>query len=383
MKKNAYLIMALFLGLAACDSEPKFLVEGEVNGAESQTLYFEESSLEGIVTLDSMKLKENGTFRFTQKRPEAPEFYRIRLNNNVINFAVDSTETVKIKANASDFPTGYTIEGSNSNKKIKELVLLQSELQTKVNQLSQNRNIPAGILQENINTLVNEYKDRVKKNYIFAEPNEPYAYFALFQTLNGYLIYNPLSDKEDIKCFAAVATSLNNAYPHSDRSKNLYNMVIKGMKNTRPPKVEEINVSEDKISETSLINIELKGVNNQVYNLTDLKGKVVLLDFTVYNNAMSPAHNLALRELYNKYASKGLEIYQVSLDGDEHFWKTQADNLPWICVRDANGIYSTYVSLYGVNNLPALFLINKDNELRKRYDADSQVDIEKDIQSML
>ncbi len=383
MKKNAYLIMALFLGLAACDSEPKFLVEGEVNGAESQTLYFEESSLEGIVTLDSMKLKENGTFRFTQKRPEAPEFYRIRLNNNVINFAVDSTETVKIKANASDFPTGYTIEGSNSNKKIKELVLLQSELQTKVNQLSQNRNIPAGILQENINTLVNEYKDRVKKNYIFAEPNEPYAYFALFQTLNGYLIYNPLSDKEDIKCFAAVATSLNNAYPHSDRSKNLYNMVIKGMKNTRPPKVEEINVSEDKISETSLINIELKGVNNQVYNLTDLKGKVVLLDFTVYNNAMSPAHNLALRELYNKYASKGLEIYQVSLDGDEHFWKTQADNLPWICVRDANGIYSTYVSLYGVNNLPALFLINKDNELKKRYDADSQVDIEKDIQSML
>lgn len=383
MKKNAYLIMALFLGLAACDSEPKFLVEGEVNGAESQTLYFEESSLEGIVTLDSMKLKENGTFRFTQKRPEAPEFYRIRLNNNVINFAVDSTETVKIKANASDFPIGYTIEGSNSNKKIKELVLLQSELQTKVNQLSQNRDIPAGILQENINTLVNEYKDHVKKNYIFAEPNEPYAYFALFQTLNGYLIYNPLSDKEDIKCFAAVATSLNNAYPHSDRSKNLYNMVIKGMKNTRPPKVEEINVSEDKISETSLINIELKGVNNQVYNLTDLKGKVVLLDFTVYNNAMSPAHNLALRELYNKYASKGLEIYQVSLDGDEHFWKTQADNLPWICVRDTNGIYSTYVSLYGVNNLPALFLINKDNELRKRYDADSQVDIEKDIQSML
>ena len=124
-------------------------------------------------------------------------------------------------------------------------------------------------------------------------------------------------------------------------------------------------------------------MNNQVYNLTDLKGKVVLLDFTVYNNAMSPAHNLALRELYNKYASKGLEIYQVSLDGDEHFWKTQADNLPWICVRDANSIYSTYVSLYGVNNLPALFLINKDNELRKRYDADSQVDIEKDIQSML
>ena len=44
------------------------------------------------------------------------------------------------------------------------------------------------------------------------------------------------------------------------------------------------------------------------------RGKVVLIDFTVYNNAMSAAHNLALRELYNKYASQGFEIYQISLD---------------------------------------------------------------------
>lgn len=58
----------------------------------------------------------------------------------------------------------------------------------------------------------------------------PYAYFALFQSLNGYMIFDPLTNKEDVKCFAAVATSLNNAYPHADRSRNLYNMVIKGMK---------------------------------------------------------------------------------------------------------------------------------------------------------
>ncbi len=63
----------------------------------------------------------------------------------------------------------------------------------------------------------------------------PYAYFALFQSLNGYMIFDPLTNKEDVKCFAAVATSLNNAYPHADRSRNLYNMVIKGMKNTRTP----------------------------------------------------------------------------------------------------------------------------------------------------
>ena len=67
--------------------------------------------------------------------------------------------------------------------------------------------------------------------------------------------------------------------------------------------------------------------------LSDLKDNVVLVDFTVYNHVQAAAHNLALRELYNKYHDKGLEIYQISLDTDEHFWKTSADNLPWICVR--------------------------------------------------
>lgn len=300
-------------------------------------LYLEASGLDGIVALDSAKLGSSGSFSFAQKRPESPEFYRLRLDNKVINFAVDSTETVSVKAEINDFATAYRIEGSENNLKIKELVLLQADLQKNVDKLGQNRNIPAGIAQDSLLAMVNNYKNKVKREYIFAAPNMPYAYFALFQSLNGYMIFDPLTNKEDVKCFAAVATSLNNAYPHADRSRNLYNMVIKGMKNTRTPRQQTMEIPEDKIKEASIIDIQLKDLKGNTRSLTDLKGKVVLIDFTVYNNAMSAAHNLALRELYNKYASQGFEIYQISLDGDEHFWKTSADNLPWVCVRDANG----------------------------------------------
>jgi hypothetical protein len=115
--------------------------------------------------------------------------------------------------------------------------------------------------------------------------------------------------------------------------------------------------------------------------LTELKGKVVLIDFIVYNNAMSAAHNLALRELYTKYQAKGLEIYQVSLDADEHFWKTSADNLPWVCVRDAAGIYSQYVSLYGVQGLPSVFLVDRNNELSAR--GENIEDLEAAIRKLL
>lgn len=43
--------------------------------------------------------------------------------------------------------------------------------------------------------------------------------------------------------------------------------------------------------------------------------------------------------------------------------KTSADNLPWICVRDGNGVYSTNVSIYNIHKVPAVFLINLNNEL--------------------
>ena len=381
MKKVVYFLLALVVvGLGACDNGPKFKVQGEVTGAADKMLYFEASGLEGIVVLDSVELGSDGCFGFVGARPESPDFYRLRLDGKVVNFSVDSTETVTLKAEADKFDTDYVIEGSASNQKIKELVLLQAELQQKVDKLAQSK-MPAGLAQNQLLSLINDYKEKVKRGYIYAAPNQSYAYFALFQTLNGYMIFDPMANKEDVKCFAAVATSLNNAYPHADRSRNLYNMVIKGMKNTREPQQEVVEIDPNIIQEADIIDIKLKDLKGNVRTLTELKGKVVLIDFTVYNNAMSAAHNLALRELYDKYQAKGLEIYQISLDTDEHFWKTSADNLPWVCVRDAAGPYSQYVSIYGVAGLPSVFLVGRDNVLKLR--GENIQDLEAEIRKLL
>lgn len=366
MKRNAYIAAALlFAGVTACNNEPAFKVQGEVTDAADKMLYLEQTGLDGIVALDSVELGSNGTFSFSAARPEAPDFYRLRIEDKVINFSVDSTETVEVKADYKNFATDYNIQGSESNQKIKELVLLQTDLQERVNKLAQS-GIPVGIVQDSLSRMLNAYKNNVKRNYIFVGPNKPYAYFALFQVLNGYMIFDPLNNKEDVKCFAAVATSMNNLYPHADRSRNLYNMVIKGMKNTRAPQVKPLDIPADKIQETSIIDIPLMDINGTTRHLTDLKGKVVLIDFTAYGSAESGARNLLLREIYDKYAPQGLEIYQISLDTDEHFWKTAADNLPWICVCDPQGPYSTYVNLYGVTKLPTAFLVSRNNELSMR-----------------
>lgn len=380
MKGKGYLLLALLGMVTACEHKPSFTVVGNITDAADKVLYFEHSGLSGIETLDSVKLDASGSYSFSGNRPESPEYYRLRVDDKVINFSVDSTETIGIHADFATFATGYKVEGSENNDKIKELVLLQADLQKRVNELSA-ASMPIGILQDSLQQTIARYKDQVKRNYIFAAPNKPYAYFALLQEVNGAMIFDPLTDRNDVKCFAAVATSLNNAYPHADRSRNLYNTVIKGMKNTRVVKEKELEVNSDVVKEASLIDIQLRDVNGNVRTLSELKGKVVLLNFTTYQDKMSGTYNLALRELYNKYSAKGLEIYQISLDGDEHFWKVASDNLPWICVRDAKGGYSTYANLYSVTQLPTIFLINRSNELSLR--ATPQTDLEAAINKLL
>ena len=248
----------------------------------------------------------------------------MRIDDKIINFSVDSIETIQIKVPYVDFSTTYTVEGSENSNKIKELTLKQIRLQKEVDDLLaalRSNRMGHDVFEDSLATLLNNYKEDVKVNYIFAAPNTAAAYFALFQKLNNYLIFDPLNNKDDVKCFAAVATSLNNAFPHAVRSKNLYNIVIKGMKNTRQPQAKALEIPQEKIVETGIIDIALRDVKGNVRKLTDLKGKVVLLDFSVFQSPAGAPHNLMLRELYNEYAKQGLEIYQVSLDADEHYWK--------------------------------------------------------------
>jgi peroxiredoxin len=383
MRKIFFASLAL-LALYACDSKPKFNIQGEVSGADGKMIYFESSGLGSIVPLDSTKLKGDGSFEFNGDRPASPEFYRLRVGDQIINLSIDSTETINVKAQLGTFSTGYSVEGSSNCSKIKELSLKQIKLQNTINALAKSvetGKIGNDMYEAQVAELVKKFKDDVKINYIFAHPDATYSYFALFQKLNDYLIFDPLNSKDDIKCFGAVATSLDLKYPNSERSKNLYNIVIKGMRNTHAPQQKVLELPENKIQETGVIDISLRDLHGNIQRLTSLKGKVVLLDFTVYQSAIAAPHNLKLRELYSKYASQGFQIYQVSLDADEHFWKTSADNLPWICVRDENGINSSIASMYNVKKVPYFYIINRNNEIKTK--SDNVKNIEAAVKALL
>lgn len=370
MNKTMIWALAAVVFTACGGHKQQFTVEGEVDGADGKTIYFEQSALNGILLADSAKLGASGSFKFHHAAPEAPDFYRLRIEDKVINFCVDSTETVKVKTDYAKFATSYTIGDSDNNQKIKELSLLLAGLQDKVDELSKSyddNKISNVLFSDSLDRMVNAYKEEVKSKYIYAAPNTPYAYFALFQQLGQVNLFDPLGNKDDVKAFGAVATSFNTLYPHSERAKNIYNIAIKGMRNVRQAD-SAVTVDESQVGETGIIDIELRDIDGNIRKLSELKGKVVVLDFTAYQTDFSADHNLILRELYGKYADKGMEIYQISLDSNEHYWKTAADRLPWVCVREPRGVYSDLLNLYNFQSLPAVYVINRDNELSARVD---------------
>ena len=130
-----------------------------------------------------------------------------------------------------------------------------------------------------------------------------------------------------------------------------------------------------------MIDIELPDNKGAIQRLTAQKGKVVLLDFHVFGLQDSPKRILSLREYYNKYHAQGLEIFQVSLDSDEHFWKQMTASLPWICVRDADGLNSQLMQFYNISTLPEFFLIDRQNNLVKR--SGQMKDLDTEIKALL
>ena len=385
-------ISSIFMGtavavfaLCACTGK-SFNISGTITEAKDSVLYLENMSLSGPVAVDSVKLGESGTFSFSEQAPDAPEFYRLRIAGQIINLAVDSTEQIEVKAQYPTMSAVYDVTGSEECTKIKELALLQMDLQRRIDAIVAAPDLGVSAVQDSVLRVTEAYKDQVKRQYIFAEPMKAYAYYALFQTVRleqmESLIFNPRSSEQDVKVFAAVATSWDTYHPDAERGQNLHNIAIEGMKNVRILQSRQLsNIDPNLVNVSNVIDINLPDSKGQQRRLTELKGKVVLLDFHVFASEGSTQRIMQLREIYNKYHAQGLEIYQVSLDPDEHFWKTQTAALPWICVRDERGPQSQYLVSYNIQSIPTFFLVGRNSDLDKR---DAQIkDLDAEIRSLL
>ena len=114
--------------------------------------------------------------------------------------------------------------------------------------------------------------------------------------------------------------------------------------------------------------IVLNDVNGQQQSLTALKGNVVVLMFWDAANVQQRVYNTDLKILYEKYHSRGLEVYQVGLNSDKTAWALQVkeQELPWISVCDPAAGASVGAMVYNVSQLPAMYLISRQGSIESK-----------------
>lgn len=365
MKKIYLLILAALI--ASCRQSGQFCVNGHITDAADTVMYLEHISLgNGIEVIDSVRLDEDGAFELRGDTMSTPEFYRLRIGGQCINLAFDSTETVTVEASLKNMSFGYSVEGSGTCDTIRVLCLKLAELEKAINRVANNRDYTIEERNNMVDDLVQQYKTEVKMDIIQNRYDATASYFACFQMLGGQLLFNPMTDRSDLTWIRAVANAWNEKYPGTQRTENLYNIVMECLRMQAKPREIVINTNHSKVRELGIIDMTFPDVKGTERTLSDFQGKVILLDFTALGLEGTPERTLQLRELYDRYHSRGLEIYQVCVDPDRHFWAQHCDRLPWTCVYCQEGVNSDILMLYNIQQLPTYFLIDRNCDLRYR-----------------
>ena len=381
LKKIAFLSLILLVSISCKDKHGKFIIKGTITDADASVLYLEKKSLSETTVIDSIKLDKEGNYEFKETSPEYSEFYSLRLDGQTINLAVDSIETITINAPKATFASNYTVEGSDGSAKIKEVALAQYKLSRAFTDLKKkydNKELSQDEYATQVMDAISEYKKLAVK-IILSNYQSMAAYYAIFQKVDGYLIFDPFN-KEDIRMFQTIATVWDQQKAQSPRAAHLKNFTLSALAEVRKENALSKIGESTEANTSSYYNISLPDMNNNNVSLSSLKGKVVILDFTAYGTNYSPAHNILINKAYSKFNGT-VEVYQVSFDQESHTWKNTATNLPWICVRDERSTQSDLFARFNIQGLPTTYLLDKNGDIAKRIQPSD--DLVAEVQKIL
>lgn len=387
MKRNNFLLLLLslsvgLLSMVGCSkSDEQFRVQGTISESEGQTLYLEYQGLTGAELIDSTVLQRKGSYRFDVPLPEYPDFYRLRLGKQVIPMAIDTIpSTTTINGDSRNFATSYSVESNQATLQIREVWLALLDANVALSKLEGSSLSSPELYVAQRDSIFDSYKE-VARKYIYSNPRSPVAYFALFQQVDGNLVFNPY-DKTDSKAFAAIANIYNTFQPENPRTKHLYDLALRSIAVVRQQeRGEGVQGSSTEllkaagVEETSYIDFTLPDREGREVTLSSVvAGRNVLLAFSTMQANWSAEFNSALAELYSQYGTRGLEIVQVGLDTDPHIWISATKALPWINLQDRDGSYSKLVGYYNLYRLPSLFLITKGGGELHRIESVAQLE---------
>jgi thiol-disulfide isomerase/thioredoxin len=191
--------------------------------------------------------------------------------------------------------------------------------------------------------------------------------------------------------FAAIflLSRLQNLYNANEYTK-VWNSLSSKYKNH--PAANGINAYIEKISTTlagaQIVNFIRKDKDGNLINLSNYKGKIVLLDFWGSWCGPCRASHPHLKELYAKYKSKGFEIIAIAQEKGKTVEESKAnwlkaiadDGINWVHILGQDGIEKqNIVKSYNVDAFPTKILIDKEGRIILRVTSSATDDIDKEL----
>ncbi len=362
MKKNVF-VLIVFLMAVSCKNKSSFTIHGRLVNGDGNKVVLKEMTGTGLSTIDSAFLRQDGKFKL-QGAMKVPGFYGLFLSQqDFIMLVVYPGDDITVAGDANDLLGSYSVDGSDESVIVRDAVKFLNKAKIKIDSLSriynENRNNPQldqikAELDSTFYSITGDAKNYFKR-IIETNSNRLISLWALYQQIvpnQGVFDW-----KKDFSLFEHIDTTLSRLYPSAVSVQTLHNQVQEVR-----IYMEQFNASERSLSiGKEAPEIALPSPDGKTIALSSTRGKIVLLDFWASWCAPCRSENPHLVDVYNKYRSKGFDIFQVSLDRSKQAWiKAIADDkLTWTQVSDLKFWNSAVVPVYQLNSIPASFLLDQ------------------------
>lgn len=366
MIKNVFISVVLLIALASCNNS-NVKITGDIKEAGKQKVYLEQINVDNTITIDSTQTNNNGHFTFKTK-VELPTFFSVKVGQKEsITFIAEPNDKIELSGTFKNLGKNYWVDGSENSLWVKLLNFQLNNTQVAMDSLKKAYiAIPQGeehaMSRQQISTawdsVVNKQVN-FSKDFILKHAISPASYYALYQKFNNtdYI----LTPDEDLHSYKIVASSFKAMYPESQYTKAILKHLDQINKNIQNSKIQQLIAN----TASTLPEIRLANVKGDTIALSSLKGKYIILDFTVLGTKESEAYVRDMKNIYNKFKNRGVQIYQVCLDENKAIWErlVRQDNIEWPCVLDPEGLKSRAARLWNVQSVPANYIISPKYEI--------------------
>ncbi len=363
MKRIFFVSVALAMFIFACKKHDGFVIKGKITNAEGKYVYLEELKVASSIPVDSVKLGKDGTFKFEGKIGY-PNFYLLSLSkNNFITLLVDTVEKISVYGDAANLSRDYVVEGSNGSVLVQQLNNMLARTKHRIDSIRNHINAYGNREEYNINRVkcnqeiadIKQSQTRYSTDFIQKHPFSMACVLALYQKFDdsNYVI-------QDLQSLKVAASALNSFFPKSEHVKALYANTMHLMSKEKNTKIQQF-IEQNGVNSPD---INLPNTNGRQISMSSINSKVTLIQFWSALDRASRIQNQALVELYKKYKSKGLEIYQVSVDTDRSAWLAAIaqDGLTWTNVGDMKGsVLAT--NTYNIQFIPSNYILDKEKRI--------------------